>query len=175
MPFEPSLWARHSMGTDVATKIKEHQANKPVALTRKQKLAARDELKKLTETHAPEVIKTLAGFVKDKRIPASSRVAAGNTILERFAGKAAKPEDEKTLESEYSRMSEGQLLSTICDSIWGLSSNARAAIAETLIAAEQGVRLDTERLGKEIDEEAKAEGLPPLGSTPKPPRKEPRR
>ncbi len=159
----------------IKEKIQQRQANRPVALTRKQKLAARDELKKLTENHAPDVIKTLASFVKDRKIPASSRVAAGNLILERYAGRSGKPEDEKTLESEYSRMSEGQLLSTICDSIWGLSSNARAAIAETLIAAEQGVRLDTERLGKEIDEEEKAEGLPPLTPAPKPPRKEPRR
>lgn len=142
------------MSNEIISIKEKIAAHKPIALTRKQKLAARDELKRLTEQHAPKVIETLAGFVKDRKIPASSRVAAGNLLLERYAGRSGKPEDEKTLESEYSKMSEGQLLGAICESIWGLSSNARAAIAETIVAAEQGVKIDTEQLAKDLDEEA---------------------
>jgi hypothetical protein len=152
-------------GTDVAAKIEAHRA-KPVTLTRKQKLAAREELKRLTETHAPEVIKTLASLVKDRKTPASSRVAAGSALLDRYAGKPLK-EDEKPIESQYERMSEGQLLSTLCDNIWGLSSQARSVIAETLIAAERGVRIESDQLAKDFDEEA-------LQTTPKP-KKAPRR
>lgn len=136
----------------IRDKIKAHQADKPIALTRKQKEAAREELKKLTEQHAPKVIETLASFVKDRKIPASSRVAAGNLILERYAGKSAKPNEEERPENEYSRMSDGQLLGVICDSLWGMSSEARAVIAETLVAAEQGVRVDTAMMGRDFDE-----------------------
>jgi hypothetical protein len=159
------------MGNAIAERIKASQANKVVKLTRSQKLAAREELKKLTEAHAPEVIKTLASLVKDHKTPASSRVAAGSAILDRYAGKPLK-EDEKPLESQYERMSEGQLLGAICDNIWGLSSNARAVIAETIVAAEQGVRIDTDQLGREIDREAQEEAK--ASPAPKP-KREPRR
>ena len=57
------------MTNEIAEKIAEHKA-KSVSLTRKQKLAAREELKRLTEAHAPEVIKTLASLVKDRKTPA---------------------------------------------------------------------------------------------------------
>ena len=161
------------MANEIAERIEASKA-KPVSLTRKQKLAARDELKRLTEQHAPEVIKTLASLVKDRKTPASSRVAAGSALLDRYAGKPLKDED-RPAESQFERMSEGQLLGVICDSLWGLSSEARALIAQTLIAAEQGVRIDTDLMGRDFDaeaaEQAKAQ-LPPLE---KRPRKEPRR
>jgi len=155
----------------IKEKIAAHKA-KPVALTRKQTAAAREELKKLTETHAPKVIETLASFVKDKRIPASSRVAAGNIVLERYAGKASKLEEEQRPEDSYSRMSQGELLGVICDSLWGMSSEARAVIAETLVAAEQGLRVDTAMMGRDFDEE---EAQRVKMEKPKAPKREPRR
>lgn len=154
---------------DVAKRIAEWKA-KPVALTRKQKEAAREELKRLSEEHAPKVIETLAGFVKDRKIPASSRVAAGNLLLERYAGKSAKPNEEDRPEDSYSRMSESQLISTICESIWGLSSQARGAIAEALVMAEQGIRPDFDAMRRDLEEEAAEIAKMEAAQAPKPKR-----
>ena len=154
------------MANEIATKIATHKA-KPVALTRKQTLAARDELKELAAQDARGIMKKLSSFVHNEKMPATARVQAGNLVLERYAGKSAKPNEEERSEDTYARMSEGQLLGVICDSLWGLGSEARAVIAETLIAAEQGVRIESDQLATDFDEEA-------LQTTPKP-KKVPRR
>jgi hypothetical protein len=146
-----------------------------VSLTRREKTANKETVQKKASLHEDKAIAALAGLLSDRKAPATARARAADILLDRIAGKAAKPEDEKGAENQFERMSEGQLLSVICESLWGLSSEARGAIAETLLAAERGARIDPDQLGRDFDvgaaERAKEEGLPPL-TAPKPPRKE---
>ena len=125
-------------GTDIARKIVEHKS----VLTRKQKAAGRDELRRLTEAHAPEVIKTLAAIVKDKKAPANAKVQAGQAILDRYAGKPKFQDEKETEASQLEKMTDIELVQYICDIVPSFSTQARAAIAQSLIGAERGFTVD---------------------------------
>ena len=174
------------MGTEISIseKIAKHKA-KPPALSKKEKLQYKEQLKALAAEHVPDVVKTLAGIVKGGRdVPASAKVAAGSAILDRFAGKAKQPIDEKDSDREMDRMSEAQLIAFLCGQIAGMSQELRSLIAETLLYAQRGIALpdrfvdpdfsETAALRAEEEEEQSAPaGMPPLGT--KRPKKEPRR
>ena len=167
----------HQPGTDIAKKIAEHKPKLP-GLSRKEKLKYKEELKALAAEHVPSAVDTLAKLTKDKNVPASARVAASSAILDRFAGRPAKPEDKLSPEHELDKLSAPQLVQRICDDIALFPVEVRAAIAQALIAADKGLTIDIgDFLEVESEPSAPDQGLPPLTSEPKPkaPRKEPRR
>ena len=167
-------------GTDIAKKIAEH---KP-ALSRKEKTANRDAVKQLASVHMEKAISKLSEIISDRNAPASAKVAASTQLLDRVAGKPKLVDEKNTAESEMDRMSEAQLLSTICDTIAGLSQGARNTIAETLLYAQRGISLpdrfvdpsfsETAALKAEAEEERAVSGLPPLHE-PKKEKRVPRR
>ena len=111
-----------------------------------------------------------------KNAPASAKVAAATQLLDRVAGKPRLIDERETEQSQLERMSEGEVLAYICENISGLSTQARAVIAEALIATERGVRLDYKQMvneALEAENEPLPESLPPL--EPKRAKKEPRR
>lgn len=149
------------------------------ALTRKEKRANKDTVQKKASAHEDKAIAALAGLLGDRKAPATAKARAADILLDRIAGKAAKPEDERRAEDEMTRMSEGALIAMICDNIASLSPQARGAIAEALLIAERGLKLDAERMARDLDaelmEEAeRVQSLRPLTLAPKP-KREPRR
>ena len=123
-------------------------------------------------------VKKLSEVINDRNAPASAKVAAASHLLDRVAGKPKFQDEHETEQSQFERMSAGQLISSICSNLWGLSSEARGVIAEALLSAERGIRIDTDQLGRDFDQEAAStpaptQGLPALES--KRPKKEPRR
>jgi len=72
-------------------------------------------------------------------------------------------------------MSTAEVLQHICDLIPRLPTQARAAIAQSVLAAERGITIDVRDMVDEdfTEDESEPAGLPPL--EPKRPRKEPRR
>ena len=168
--------------TDIAKRIAEHQAKpKLPGLSKKEKLKYKEELKDLAAEHVPTVVETLAKIVTAKDVPASAKVAAGSAILDRFAGRPVKDDERQTEQSQFERMGEVELLAFICETVSRLSTESRAAIAETIIASERGIHLDYRRMAEEavkaeaeaLRAESEPAGLPPL--EPKRPKKEPRR
>jgi hypothetical protein len=169
------------MGTDVAERIAKHKASKSPALTRKEKQANREAVKELAAKHMEAAIKKLSEIVTDKNAPASAKVAAATQLLDRVAGKPKFADERETEQSQLDRMPGVELLQYICDNISGLSTQARAAIAQSLLAAEKGFSVDVRDIVDEDFSESAAlraenepEGLPPLTSEPKK-KKEPRR
>jgi hypothetical protein len=161
----------------IAEKIKEHKPKLP-GLSKKEKLRYKEELKALAAEHVPTVVETLAGLVKNKNVPASARVAASNSILERFAGRAAKEESEANPEHTFDRMSQAQLLGFMCETIAGLSQESRSIIAEALLCAQRNITFDPRIINPDFSEtealKAEQPALPPLERAPKP-KREPRR
>jgi hypothetical protein len=127
------------MRTDVANKIEASKAKS--ALTRKEKQANREAVKELASKHMEAAIKKLGDIIADRHAPASAKVAAATQLLDRVAGKP-KLVDEKNAEHEFDRMSEAQLLSSICSSIAAMSQEARGTIAEALLCAQRGIAFD---------------------------------
>ena len=150
--------------TDIARKIAEH---KPV-LTRKDKQAGKEEVKRLASLHAAAAIKKLGDIIADRNAPASSKVAAATQLLDRVAGKPAKEDPEASHEREMDKMSEAQLLGMICSTIAGLSQESRNTIAETLLYAQRRISLPDRFVDSDFSEtaalraEEEASGLPPL-------------
>jgi len=164
------------MGREIAAKI---EANKgKFALTREEKAAGREEVKRLASVHAAAAIKKLGDLISDKTVPASAKVAAASQLLDRVAGKPVKEDPETNPEREIDRMSQAQVLSWICTQIAGLSLEARGAIAEALLCAQRGIAFDPRTIDPDFSESAasraedESAGLPPLERKPK---KEPRR
>jgi|SRR5208337_1791639 len=162
------------MATDIAKRIEANKATS--SLTRKEKQANREAVKELAAKHMEAAIKKLGDIVADKNAPASAKVAAASQLLDRVAGKPKFADERETQQSQLERMGEVELLAYICENISGLSTQARAVIAETILAAERGIGLDFRRmvndaLEAEAEQPAPA-GLPPLERKP---RKEPRR
>ena len=80
------------MGREIAAKI---EANKgKFALTREEKAAGREEVKRLASVHAAAAIKKLGDLISDKTVPASAKVAAASQLLDRVAGKPVKEDPE---------------------------------------------------------------------------------
>jgi len=158
--------------TDIATKIRNHVPKVPLRET----TANKDTVQKLAGQHQVETVAGLRKIANDPRAPATARVSAYKELLDRTAGKAAKNDaDDKRPEDAYSRMSEGQLVAEICNSLWHLSPEVRAAIAETLLMAERGFKIDAEQMGRDFDQEAAEQAKAQLPPLEKRPRKEPRR
>ena len=158
------------MGNEIAEKIAKHQAKPRLpGFSRKEKLKYKEELKALAAEHVPEVVKTLANIVKAKDVPASAKVAAGSALLDRFAGKPKFADERETEKSQLERMGEAELLAFICEGVSKLSTESRAAIAETFIASERGIHLDYRRMAEEavkaeaeaLRAESEPAGLPP--------------
>ena len=163
-------------GMDIARKIAEH---KP-ALTRKDKQAGKEEVKRLASLHAAAAIKKLGDIIADRNAPASSKVAAATQLLDRVAGKPVKEDPEASHEREMDKMSEAQLLGMICSTIAGLSQESRNTIAETLLYTQRGIALPDRFVDPEFSEtaalraeEEEERGLPPL--EPKKEKRVPRR
>jgi len=157
----------HSMTTEIATVSKARPA-----LTRREKAANREAIKELAAKHSEAAIKKLSEIVSDRNSPASAKVAAATQLLDRVAGKPKLIDEKQTEQSQLDKMSSVELLQYTCDNLSKLSADARAVVAQSLIAAERGISLDVRDV---IDEgfEAPAE-LPPLERTPKS-KREPRR
>jgi len=165
------------MATDIARKIAANKGE--AALSRKDKTANREAVKLLAAKHMEAAIKKLSEIVADKNAPASAKVAAATQLLDRVAGKPKLVDERETEKSQLEKMSDIETLQYICDIIPGLSTQAKAAMAQSLLAAERGFTIDVrDALDEDFTEDAtfKAEsepqGLPPL--EPKP-RKVPRR
>src|SRR5271157_3101905 len=126
------------MGTDVAERIAKHKASKSPALTRKDKAANREAVKELAAKHMEAAIKKIYEIVADKNAPASAKVAAATQLLDRVAGKPRLIDERETDKSQLERMGEAELLAFICEGVSKLSTESRAAIAETIIASDRG-------------------------------------
>ena len=162
------------MGNAITAKIEASKSK--AALTRKDKQANREAVKQLAALHMESAIKKLSEIVADKKSPSSAKVAAATQLLDRVAGKPRLIDERETEQSQLERMSAGEVLAYICENISGLSTQARAVIAEALIATERGVHLDYSQMvneALEAENEPLPESLPPL--EPKRPKKEPRR
>lgn len=159
------------MANEIATRIAAHKAKLPA---RKEKADSREAIRKLASQYTDGAIQKLWEVASAKNTPATARVQAINSLIERVAGKASAVERPETEQDEYKRMSQGQLLGEICDSLWGMSSEARAVIAETLVAAEQNIRIDTATMGRDFDEEEAQRVKMEVAQAPKP-KREPRR
>ena len=125
------------MGNEIAEKIAKHQA-----LTPKERRSNREAIKELAAKHMESAIRKLSEIVADKNSPASAKVAAATQLLDRVAGKPKLIDERETEQSQLERMGEAELLAYICEGISKLSTQARAAIAETIIATERGIHLD---------------------------------
>src|SRR5208337_5199936 len=161
------------MGNAITVKIEASKVNS--ALTRKEKTANREAVKELAAKHMEAAIKKLSEIVADKNAPASAKVAAATQLLDRVAGKPKLIDERETEKSQLERMSATEVLQHICDIIPRLSTQARAAMAQSVLAAERGVTLDVRDMVDEDFSEAEQPapaGLPPLERKPK---KEPRR
>jgi len=163
------------MGNAITVKIEASKVNS--ALTRKEKTANREAVKELAAKHMEAAIKKLSEIVADKNAPASAKVAAATQLLDRVAGKPKLIDERETDKSQLEKMSDMETLQYICDIIPGLSTQARAAMAQSLLAAERGITIDVrDALDEDFtDAEAESEpaGLPAL--EPRKPKKEPRR
>ena len=156
------------MATEIAQRIEASKSK--AALTRREKAANREAVKELAAKHMEAAIKKLGDIVADKNAPASAKVAAATQLLDRVAGKPKFQDDRETEQGQLEKMSTAELVRFICDQISHCPSQARAAIAEALLAAEQGLTVDV----RDMDfNESELEVLPPL--EPKRPKKEPRR
>ena len=133
------------MANEISTKIAKS------ALTRREKSANREAVKELAAKHMEAAIRKLGDIVADKNAPASAKVAAATQLLDRVAGKP-KLVDEKSTEHEFDRMSEAQLLSSICSSIAVMSQEARGTIAEALLCAQRGIVFDERMVDPDYDE-----------------------
>jgi hypothetical protein len=137
---------------DIKAKIAAHQASRP--LTRAEKIANKDTVQKKASVHEDKAIAALAGLLSDRKAPATAKARAADILLDRMAGKAVKHEESQRPEGEFDKMSEGQLIAFICETIHGLSASARGAIAEAILAAERNISIDTDQLARDLDEEA---------------------
>ena len=158
------------MGNEIAEKIAKHHA-----LTPKERRANRDAVKELAAKHIESAIKKLSEIVSDKNSPSSAKVAAATQLLDRVAGKPKLVDDKQSEQSQLEKMSMTEVLQHICDIIPSLSAQARAAIAQSVLAAERGVTIDVRDIVDEDLSEAEQPapaGLPLLERKPK---KEPRR
>ena len=161
------------MGNAIAAKIEASKSK--AALTRKDKAANREAVKQLAALHMEAAIKKLSEIVADRNAPASAKVAAATQLLDRVAGKPRLIDERETEQSQLEKMSATELLQHICDIIPSLSTQARAAIAQSVLAAERGITLDVRDIvDEDFSEAEQPQGLPPLTSEPKK-KKEPRR
>src|SRR5271157_2090891 len=154
------------MATEIAKRIEASKAK--AALTPKERRANREAVKELAAKHMESSIKKLSEIVADKNAPASAKVAAASQLLDRVAGKPKFQDERETEQSQLERMGESELIAFICEGVSQLSTESRAAIAETIIATERGIHLDYKLMAEEaVKAEAEAEsvsaGLPPLG------------
>ena len=159
------------MATEIAQRIEASKSK--AALMRREKASNREAVKQLAARHMEAAIKKLGDIISDKNAPASAKVAAASQLLDRVAGKPKFQDERETEQSQLERLSGAELLQFICDNISKLPTQARAAIAQSLLAAEKGFSTDVRDIvGGDFDAESEPEGLPPLERKPK---KEPRR
>ncbi len=159
------------MGKEIAAKIEANKGR--AALSRKEQQTNREVVKELAAKHMEAAITKLSEIVTDKNAPASAKVAAATQLLDRVAGKPKLIDERQTEHSALERMSVAEVLQYICDIIPSLSAQARAAIAQSVLAAERGVTIDVRDI---VDEDfSEAEQSAPAGLPPLKPRKEPRR
>ena len=103
------------------------------------------------------------------KAPGAQRKREPQILLDRIAGKAAKPEDERP-EHELEKMSHAQVLGFMCESIMGMSQESRSIIAEALLCAQRGIAFDPRIIDPSFNENEalNAEnGLPSLQPSPK--------
>ncbi len=167
------------MGTDIAAKIKEHQAKLP-SLTRAEKLANKESVRRRASQLEEKAFIELGKLLSDRKTPGNVKKGAIDTILDRIAGKPLKSEDEKQTElSALDKMNSAELMEYITQQMSGMPLSARAIMVESL---DQGLAFDAADIADAIAEPAAsqlagsspAKGLPPLTSAPKP-KREPRR
>jgi len=149
------------MAMEIATKTAAH------ALTRKEKRANKDTVQKKASAHEDKAIAALAGLLGDRKAPATAKARAADILLDRIAGKAAKPEDEKQSEqSQLEKMSAPELVQYITEQMSGLPAPVRAILAQS---ADTGLALHAADLVEKIEkvEPAAPQGLPPLANDPR--------
>jgi hypothetical protein len=156
----------------ISEKIKAHR--KLPGLSKKERLKYKEELKALAAEHVPEAVKTLANLARSHKTPASARVASCSAILDRFAGRPAKPEDKLSPEHELDKLSASELVQVICDQIAHFPVQVRATIAQALIAADNGHGIEVDDFLEEDFSEANSVAPAPQ-EKPKREKKIPRR
>jgi len=148
------------MGNEIAEKI----AKSALTLTRKEKAANRETVRKRAGLLEEQAFIELGKLLNDRKTPGNVKASAINTVLDRIAGKPKLVDEKQTEQSTLEKMSAPELLEYITQQIGGLPLSSRAVIVESL---DRGVAFDAADIAEVIEE-------PALAQEPKP-RREPRR
>ena len=156
------------MGTDIATKIKEHQAKLP-SLSKKEKLANKESVRRRASQLEEKAFIELGKLLSDRKTPGNVKKGAIDTILDRIAGKPKLDISEKETEmSALDKMSAPELIEYISQQFSGIPMSARAILGESIA---EGLAFDAKDIADVIAEPAAsqlagsspAKGLPALG------------
>jgi hypothetical protein len=150
----------------MANEIAERIAKSALTLTRKEKAANRETVRKRAGLLEEKAFVELGKLLSDRKTPANAKTQAINTVLDRIAGKPKLVDEKQGEQTALEKMSAPELVEYITQQFSGLPLSVRAVMGESL---DKGLAFDAADIMEAIEEPAPAQSREPK------PKKIPRR